>query len=106
MVGTEDDSYLVGVGGDKSLGCIEGSNPPVIYNRQSVAEPFCLIHEVGDHDNSGAPITDGADKVPGYPSGGWIQSGGHLVEEHNLGVIHQGKGNKKSLALTSRQAGE
>ena len=58
-----------------------------------------LVHEVRDEHDRGAALADPSDEVPGDPACGRVQTGGHLVEEHDLRVVNERKRDEQPLAL-------
>src|SRR5665647_1721818 len=97
------DAALRGDRADQSGDGVEGDDAAVVDDRDPVAEPLGLLHEVrGEHDGRAA-VADLPDDVPDRQAGLRVQPGGQLVEEDELGVIDQRKGDEHALALAARE---
>jgi hypothetical protein len=53
----------------------------VIDQHHAVAEPFGLVHEVGDQHHRHPAVADAFDQVPGVAARLRVQSGGELVQD-------------------------
>ena len=82
---------------------VERDDPAAVHDRDALAQGFGLFQVVrGQHDRA-ALLADRSDHVPEGAPGLWIESGGGLVEEHQLGVVHQRERDREPLLLAARE---
>jgi hypothetical protein len=85
---------------------VQRGDHAVVDEQDPVAEPFGLIHVVGDQDDGHPLVTDVLDQLPGVPPGLRVQSGGQLVQDGELRVAHQRQGDQQPLLLPAGQPTE
>ena len=81
--------------GDGSLGHV----PPVVNDVDVVGEPLRVFHQVGGQHDAETRVAQFADQVEDHLARLRIQAGAGLVEEHDLRVARQGRGQGHALLL-------
>ena len=81
-------------------------NPAMLDDRDTVTQTLGLFHQVGRQKHGLAPVADAPHELPDGATGLWVEAGRQFVEEHELGVVDEGQGDKQSLLLASRQRHE
>jgi hypothetical protein len=72
-----------------------------VEQRQAVAQPLGLLHQVGDQHHGDAPVPDLLDELPGAAARVRVQAGGELVEHGDLGVPDQRQRDGQPLLLAA-----
>jgi hypothetical protein len=96
-------------GGDprnQAGGRVDGDQPAGVEQRQAVAEPLGLLHEVRDQHHGHAPVADALDEVPGVTTRVRVQPGGQLVQDGDLRVADQRQRDRQPLLLAAGELGE
>ena len=78
-VDVKDDPHAGRVRGDQTPRTVEGDDLAPVHDRDTVAQPLGLFHEMGDEHDGRAALADLMDEVPGHAPGGRVEAGGHLV---------------------------
>ena len=66
-----------------------------------VGESARLAQIVGDQDNAGAASVRARDQLLDGQGGGWVEAGGGLVEEQDLGLDRQRAHQRQALLLAA-----
>src|SRR5205085_3753270 len=80
-----------------------GHDAPRCEHGDAVREVLSLVHEVGGQEDGLAELTEPGDDLPGGPTGGRVEPGRRLVEEHDVGVADEGEGDVEATALPARE---
>src|ERR1035437_1302946 len=75
-------------------------------HKNMLACAHACLHVVLDHENGRAGRADFAEERDGFCGFGWVESGKHLVEQHELGLGRQRLRDLKSLALSEIELGD
>src|SRR6202035_3644519 len=81
--------------------CIEGHDGPMVDQREAITQSLCLVHEVSHQDHRHATVFHTFDEAPDLTPGFRIKPGGQLIEDRELGVTHQSKGDRYPLFLAA-----
>ena len=65
-----------------------------------------LVHGVAHEHDGGALLADLADEPPRLPAGDGVEALGELVEEHDLGPVHERERQEQPLALSAGEGRE
>ena len=76
----------------------------VIHDRDAIAESRGFFHVVRGHQHGASARAKLLDHFPEVESRLWIETGGRLIEEENVGIVDQRASDAESLLLTTRQA--
>src|SRR6516164_4940801 len=82
-----------------------GHHPPQVQHRDPVRDLEDVIQVVGDHHHRQPAVAEPFDQVQHGPGLHHPESGGGLVQQHQLGVPHHRLGHRHRLPLTSRERG-
>ena len=104
--GRDDDRALGTVPAHELGGRADVDDTPVIEDRDAVAQPLGLLHEVRRQEDRLAAVPDAAHQIPDRPSRLRVQTRRQLVEEHELGVVDERERDEQPLLLTARQGHE
>jgi hypothetical protein len=73
----------------------------VVDNRNTVAQPFGLVHVVSRHENRAALFPERTDDVPELAPRLGVEPGGGLVQEEKLRVTDQRASDGEALLLSA-----
>ncbi len=76
--------------GDQRVRRALGERPAVVDDLEVIAEPLGLVHEVRGEDDGLALAQQHAQLLPHLVARLRIEAGGRLVEEDEVGIVHQG----------------
>ena len=85
---------------DQRSGRSRGHDPAVLDDGHTVAQAFCLFHEVRGEKDSFAAFTNACDQAPDGAPRLRIESGGEFVEKDDLRIGNQGERHEQPLLLT------
>ena len=75
----------------------------MVHDREPVAQDLGLLHVVRRQQDGPAVGLEAADEVPQRPPGRGVEAGRRLVEEDELGVVHERQRDREPLPLAARQ---
>ena len=84
----------------------ERDHSAVIDQRDPVAQPLRLLHQVGDEQDRHATVAHPFDQLPGVAAGLGVEPGGQLVEHRDFRPADQGQHDRQPLLLAARQLPE
>ncbi len=86
---------------DQGARRVEGDDAARVHDRRAIAQLLRLLEVVrGDHDRA-ALGRDRADHVPQVASRLRVEAGRRLVEEDDLGLVHEREGDREPLLLAA-----
>src|SRR6266480_1218935 len=106
VFGDEDHSPLRAVAVDQLLRSVHIDDPPMLDDRNAIAQTLGLFHKVRRHENRLPTIANATDQFPDCPSRLRIQTSSQLVEENDFGISYQRESNEQSLLLSSGERHE
>ena len=83
-----------------------GDEPAVAHHDDPVAQDLGLVGEVGDEHDRRPAVADPPDEVPDDAPRRGVEPLRELVEEHDLGLVHERQGDEQPLALPARERAE
>src|ERR1700733_4409033 len=89
VIRSESDGSLWAMPVDEPTRGVDVDDPSVLNDSYPVTQPLGLLHLVCGQEDRFAAISDATHQIPDYPSRLRVQSGGHLVEKHQLWVVDQ-----------------
>ena len=92
LFGAEDNLNDIAVSINQFLRGIHRRYFSIVHDGDTVTQIFRFVHKMRHQNDSRAAVTDCLDKVPGDMTGGRVKTGGHLIEEYYLGIVHQCQG--------------
>src|SRR5215467_4056451 len=102
----EPDHLVLARAGGQVGRAAGGDHPAGVDDRDPVAQPLGLLHEVGDQDHGDPAVPDPGDQRPGVPPGLRVQAGGELVEHGDARVADQRERDRQPLPLAAGQLAE
>src|SRR5690606_13208145 len=92
---------LAGMGGDQLLRRTAHQYLAMFDDRQPVAEPLCLVHEVRGEQDGPAARTEIHAQIPDVPPRLRVESGGRLIQEEDVRAAGERAGEGEALALAA-----
>ena len=105
-VGRDDHRSFGAVSLDERGGGIDVDDAAVLDDGDTVTQALGFFHEVRGQHHRLASGPNGADKIPDGVSRLRIESGGELIEEHDIGIVDERQRDEKALLLSARQGHE
>jgi hypothetical protein len=75
-----------------------------VDQRDAIAQPLGLVHEVCDQHDRHAPVPDAFDQSPRLPASLRVKTCGQFVEDRDLRVADQRQRGRQALLLSAREA--
>ena len=102
-VALEDHARAAAQAVDQRLRRVERDDAAAVHDRDAIAQRLGLV-EVVRRQHDGAVLGgDRADHVPEVAARLRVEAGRGLVEEHDLGVVHEREGDREALLLAARE---
>ena len=95
----EFDHMLAAKLGDQFPRRAESNDLPLIDDGDAIAQSFRFIHVVRGDDDGAALVLEAADYVPKLPSRLRVEAGGRFVEEQQVGIADECRGDGEPLLL-------
>src|SRR5438093_7036753 len=86
---------------DQLLGRAAVEDAAVVHDREPVAQRLGLLHVVGRHQDRATLALQAPDDGPQALARRRVEPGRRLVEEHHLGIVHQGECDRQALPLAA-----
>ena len=105
LIGVEAQlEHLAGrVLGDEGSRAALGDDAAVVHDDEPVAELLGLVHVVRRDDERDALALEPEQPVPQHVPRLWVETGGRLVEEQHLGVVHEAAGDGEPALHPARE---
>ena len=88
---------------DDPGGRVDRDDPPAVDDRDPVGEALGLLHEMGHEEDGDAPIADRLDELPRLAASLRVEARRQLVEDRDLRLADEGKGDREALLLAAGQ---
>ena len=85
---------------------VDVDDAAVLDDRNAIAQPLRLLHQVRGHEHGLAAGTDAAHQLPDGAAGLRIEAGRQLIEEHDFGIVDERQRDEQPLLLSARQRHE
>src|SRR5262245_20830548 len=106
IAGDQDDRPLRTVACDEPFRRVDVDDAAVLDDRDTIAQPFGLLHQMRGEEHRLAARADAAHQLPDGAPRLRIEPGGQLVEEHDVRIVDERERDEEPLLLTAGQRHE
>ncbi len=88
---------------DELAGRALGDDPRLVHDNEPIAELLGFVHVVGRQDEGHPLLLEPIELVPEEVAGLRVEAGRRLVEEEEIGLVHEGSGDRQASLHPARE---